>query len=469
MDMPAKINGEPGAERRARPRVVIVGGGFGGLQAARSLCHAPVDVIVIDRTNHHVFQPLLYQVATASLSPGQITAPIRSVLKRQRNTEVLMAEVTGVDTVARRVLTHGRAIDYDYLILATGSRHSYFGHPEWEACAPGLKAISDVTAIRCNILLAFEAAEMEPDPDTRSDLLTFVVVGGGPTGVEMAGQVAEIAHRAFTLDFRHFDPSTARVVLVEAGPRILPGFHASLALKSQQYLERMGVEVWIGKRVENVQKDGVIVDGEFVPAGAVVWSAGNAVEPLGSWIDAETDKAGCIRVLPDLSVPGHGEIIVIGDAMVLEQDGKPLPGVAQVAIQQGKYAARCIVRKVMGKPDGLPFRYFDKGNMATVGRKFAIYDLDALRLPGGKRIAGPIRLSGFIPWLMWLVIHCIYLVGFANRYLVTVQWAWAYFTWQRGARIITPDTGPEAATVETLLRRTEARNHSDRTPHQVGD
>ncbi len=450
---------------RHKPKVVIVGGGFGGLYAARALGHAPVDVTVIDKTNHHVFQPLLYQVATASLSPEQIAAPIRSVLRHQGNTNVIMEEVTGVDVGARRVLTADHAIDYDYLILATGSRHSYFGHPEWEQFAPGLKAISDANAVRRKILLAFEAAEIEPNAEKRRALLTFVLVGGGPTGVEMAGQIGEISHRAFASDFRHIDPADSRILLVEAGPRILPGFHESLSAASQRYLEGMGVEVWTGKRVEDVTAEGVCVDGQFIRTQCVVWSAGNTTSPVGKWTGAATDKAGRIPVEPDLSVPSHSEIFVIGDAMHLEQDGKPLPGVAQVAIQQGKYVAKRIVRQVQGQAALPPFRYYDKGNMATVGRRFAIYDLDALRLPNGKRLFGPIRLAGFIPWIMWLVIHVIYLVGFANRYLVTVQWAWSYFTWQRGARIITPDAGPHAAEPN---RMQEALTNRAVTPQNRG-
>jgi NADH:ubiquinone reductase (H+-translocating) len=428
-----------------RPRVVIVGGGFGGLYAARTFHNAPIDITLIDRTNHHVFQPLLYQVATASLAPEQITAPLRSVLRNQKNTEVLMAEVTGVDTAARRVYMRDKWVEYDYLILTTGSRHSYFKHPEWERFAPGLKAISDANSVRRELLLAFEAAEMETDEAKRRRLLTFVLVGGGPTGVEMAGQIAEISHRAFTRDFRHITPNTARILLVEAGPRILPGFHESLAAASQKYLEGLGVEVWTGKSVENVTSEGVTVGEEFIPAGAVVWAAGNITSPVGKWTGAETDKTGRVKVCPDLSVPGLPTVFIIGDAMFLEQDGKPLPGVAQVPIQQGKYVAKLIQRRVEKQLDLPPFRYFDKGNMATVGRKFAIYDLDELRTLSGKRIAGPLRFYGFWVWVLWLMIHITYLVGFANRYLVIWQWAWSYITFQRSARLITPDAGPNIA------------------------
>jgi NADH dehydrogenase len=428
-----------------RPRVVIIGGGFGGLYAARTLHNAPVDVTLIDRSNHHVFQPLLYQVATASLAPEQITAPLRSVLRNQQNTEVLMAEVTGVDTQARRVQMHDKWVPYDYLILATGSRHSYFKHPEWERFAPGLKAITDANNVRRELLLAFEAAEMESDEAKRKRLLTFVLVGGGPTGVEMAGQIAEICHRAFSRDFRNIKPNTARILLVEAGPRILPGFHESLAAASQKYLENMGVEVWTGKSVEDVSSEGVKVAGEFIPSGAVVWAAGNTTSPVGNWTGAETDKVGRVKVRPDLSVPNLPEVFIVGDSMTLEAEGQRLPGVAQVAIQQGKYVAKLIRGRVEGKPDLPPFRYFDKGNMATVGRRFAIYDLDELRTPGGKRIAGPLRFYGFWVWILWLAIHITYLVGFANRYLVIWQWAWSYITFQRGARLITPDAGPNIA------------------------
>ena len=434
-----------------RPHVVIVGGGFGGLYAARTLHNAPMRVTLIDRTNHHVFQPLLYQVATASLSPEQITAPIRGVLRNQKNTDVIMGEVIDVDTEAQKVILRDLSVDYDYLILTTGSRHSYFKHPEWEQYAPGLKAISDANAVRRNILLAFEAAEIEPDAQKRRELMTFVLVGGGPTGVEMAGQIAEMAHVTLASDFRHLDPHTARIILLEGSPRILNTFHESLSAASQRYLEKMGVEIRTNKMVEKIDEKGVTVAGEFIPAGAVVWAAGNMASPVGKWLETETDRVGRVKVKPDLSAPGLPNVFVLGDAMYLEQNGKPLPGVAQVPIQQGKYVAKLLMRRVAGKPDLPPFRYFDKGNMATVGRKFAIYDLDALKTPSGKRIFGPIRMYGFLIWLLWIGIHVTYLVGFANRYLVLLQWAWSYLTFQRGARLIMPDEASYHADPERLL------------------
>ena len=427
------------------PHVVIVGGGFGGLYAARTLGNKPVNVTLIDKTNHHVFQPLLYQVATASLSPEQITAPLRSVVRNYRNIEVLMSEVKGVDTVNQKVLLDEVEVPYDYLILATGGRHSYFGHPEWEQFAPGLKAITDATTVRRNILLAFEAAEIEMDEDKRRALMTFVLVGGGPTGVEMSGQIAEIAHRALTTDFRHIDPSWARVLLIESGPRILGGFHESLAAKSQKYLEKMGVEVRTNARVENITQDTVTVNGERLGYGSVLWAAGNMASPAGKWIGAELTKAGQAKIGPHLTVPGHDNIFVIGDTAAFMQDGKPLPGVAQPAIQMGKYAAKMIIHRVTGKPDLPPFRYFDKGNMATIGRRFAIYDLDELKTPSGKRIFGSIRFGGFFAWLMWLGIHITYLVGFGNRLFVILNWMASYLTFARGARLITPDAGPRIA------------------------
>lgn len=436
-----------------RPHVVIVGGGFGGLYAARTLHNAPLRVTLIDRTNHHVFQPLLYQVATASLSPEQITAPIRSVLRNQKNTDVIMGEVIDVDTEAQKVILRDLSVDYDYLILTTGSRHSYFKHPEWEQYAPGLKAITDANTVRRNILLAFEAAEIEPDAQKRRELMTFVIVGGGPTGVEMAGQIAEMAHVTLAADFRHLNPHTARIVLLEGSPRILNTFHESLSAASQRYLEGMGVEIRTNKMVEKIDASGVTVAGEFIPAGAVVWAAGNMASPVGKWLQTETDRVGRVKVKPDLSAPGLPNVFVLGDAMVLEQDGKPLPGVAQVPIQQGKYIAKLLMRRVAGKPDLPPFRYFDKGNMATVGRKFAIYDLDELKTPSGKRILGPIRMYGFFIWLMWIGVHVTYLIGFANRYLVLMQWAWSYLTFQRGARIITPDEAAYHADPERLLEQ----------------
>ncbi len=433
------------------PRVVIVGGGFGGLYAARTLANAPVEVVLIDKTNHHVFQPLLYQVATASLSPAQITAPLRSVVRNARNTEVMMSEVRGVDTKRQVVHTDVKDVPYDYLILAMGSRHSYFAHPEWERFAPGLKAVTDATSVRRNILMAFEAAEIEEDEARRRALMTFVMVGGGPTGVEMAGQIAEIAHRALTTDFRHINPKWARILLVEAGPRILAGFDEGLAAKSQKYLEGMGVEVRTNSRVENVDAHSVTVNGERIGCGSILWAAGNTASPAGKWVGAELSKSGQAKVSPKLNVPGLENVFVIGDSAYFEQDGHPLPAVAQPAIQMGKYVAIRIKNLTTGKPDLPPFRYFDKGNMATVGRRFAIYDLAELKTPSGKRLTGPIRFAGFFAWLMWLAIHITYLIGFGNRLMVMLNWASSYLTFARGARLITPDMGANAPEPAMLL------------------
>ena len=322
-----------------KPRVVIVGAGFGGLRAARGLRNAPVDVTVIDRNNHHLFQPLLYQVATAGLSPADICAPIRSILKRQANTSVILAEVTGVDLQEQRVLMHDKAVPYDYLILATGARHSYFGHDDWEPFAPGLKSIADATTLRRNILLAFEAAEVETDPVKRSALLTFVLVGAGPTGVEMAGAIAELAHKALTSDFRHIDPASARIILVEAGPRILATFPERLARKAHKDLNRLGVEVRTGVAVEGIDADGAVIAGQHLAAKTVIWTAGVAASLAGQWLGTETDRAGRVKVLPDLTIPEHPNVFVIGDTATLLQEGQPLPGVAPVAMQEGRYAA----------------------------------------------------------------------------------------------------------------------------------
>lgn len=421
------------------PRVVIVGGGFGGLYAARTLHKAPVQVTVVDRTNHHVFQPLLYQVATAGLSSEQIAAPIRSVLRHQHNTEVLMAEVTGVDTEKRIVHTSERALPYDYLILATGTRHSYFEHPEWEQFAPGLKSVADADAIRQKILTAFERAESTEDEAERTALLTFAIVGGGPTGTELAGQIAEIANNALASDFNHIDTHSAKVLLLEAGPNILPSFDEKLSAQSAAYLERMGVSVCTNTKVENVDAGGVTVNGQCIPARTVIWAAGNAASPAAKWTGTDMDRVGRAKILPDLTIPNHPEIFIIGDTAAFEQDGNPLPNVAQVAIQMGKYAAKSIMLRIQDKHALPPFRYFNKGDMATVGRRFAVYQLRELKTPSGKHLFGKIAFGGFFAWLMWLGVHIAFLVGFANRLIVLMQWGWAYLTFQRGARLIMPD------------------------------
>jgi NADH:ubiquinone reductase (H+-translocating) len=409
------------------PHVVIVGGGFGGLTAARALKKTQVRITLIDRSNHHLFQPLLYQVATAGLSPADIAAPIRGVLSHQKNAEVLMADVIGLKPKEKTVLMKDRQIQYDSLILATGSSPSYFNHPEWRKFAPGLKSIIDATRIRRNILLAFEAAEMEQDLEKRKALLTFVLVGAGPTGVEMAGSIAELAHQALRSDFRHIDPRLTRIILVEANQRILMSFPEDLAAKAHRKLLSLGVEVHTGIRVENVDALGVILAGAHIPAKTIIWSAGVVASPAGKWLHCEMDRAGRVCVMPDLTVPGHPEIFVIGDTAYLIQDGKALPGVAPVAMQQGRYVAKVIKKRLSGRKNIQPFQYINKGNLATVGRSFAIADL------------GKIKLSGHIAWLAWLIVHIYYLIGFRNRILVVIEWAWAYFTFQRGARLITLD------------------------------
>jgi NADH:ubiquinone reductase (H+-translocating) len=416
------------------PHVVIVGGGFGGLSAARALRRAPVSVTLIDRRNHHVFQPLLYQVATAMLSPADIAGPIRAAVRRFRTTDVRMSEVTGFDLDAREVrLADGTGVAYDYLIVASGATHAYFGHPEWEPVAPGLKTIEDATHIRRRFLLAFEAAEQEEDPEERRALLTFVVVGAGPTGVEMAGAFAEIARHSLIRDFRHIDPSTARVILLEGGPRALTAYDDDLSAYATRALERKGVEVRTGSVVTRIEADAVYVGDEKIRTRNVVWAAGVTASPLGHALGVETDRVGRVMVQPDLSIPGHPEVFVVGDLMNLAgEDGRPLPGVAQVAMQGGECAARNITRTIRGQPRQ-PFRYFDKGNMATIGRRAAI-----LQRKGFK-------LKGLLAWMGWLFVHIMFLIGYRNRVMVMVQWAWSYVTWQRGARLITGEVGADLA------------------------
>ncbi len=412
--------------RSSLPKVIIVGGGFGGLKAAKAFAKAPLQVTVIDRSNHHLFQPLLYQVATAGLSPADIATPIRSVLRDQKNTDVLMAEVTGIDVDRREVAAVDSRLSYDYLILATGARHGYFGHEAWENYAPGIKTIPDAIAIRQKVLLAFEAAERQSDPANQEVLLTFVIVGGGPTGVEMAGAIAELAHRALAADFHHIDPRQTQVILLEAGSNILATFPPDLADKARRELERLGVDVRTGSRVEEVRRDGVQVNGKWIFSPTIMWAAGVVASPAGKWLGAETDRAGRVIVTPFLSVPNHPEIFVIGDAACVSgPTGKPLPGVAPVAMQQGRYVADYIIRQVEGEKSFDPFQYRNKGNLATVGRRFAIADL------------GKIKLSGNTAWLAWIAVHIYYLIGFRNRIMVMIQWAWAYITFQRGARLIT--------------------------------
>ncbi|MGH7893030.1 MAG: NAD(P)/FAD-dependent oxidoreductase [Candidatus Binatia bacterium] len=411
------------------PHVVIVGGGFGGLAAARALRHAPVRVTVLDRRNHHLFQPLLYQVATAVLAPGEIAAPIRQLLRTQRNATVGLLEVTGIDVKKRLVLVdyegdEPQSFPYDYLVLATGVEQSYFGHDEFAKVAPGLKSLDDATAVRARVLRAFEVAEMETDPSRHRDLLTFVLVGAGPSGVEMAGALAQMARMTLKADFRRIDPTSARIVLVEGGPRILATFAEELSRKAHERLRRAGVEIRTGTHVEHIDDDGVVVDGERIASRTVIWTAGVKPSPAGTWLGAPTDHAGRVLVQPDLSVPGLPQVFVVGDTAHLEQDGKPLPGVAQVALQEGRYAGQVIASRVAGRPAPSPFRYFDKGNLAVIGRNFAILE------------SGRLRLAGFPAWCVWAGIHLAFLPATGNRLMVARQWAWTYLTKQLGSRLI---------------------------------
>jgi NADH dehydrogenase len=414
----------------ARPRIVIVGAGFGGLSAAHGLAGAGADVTVIDRRNYHLFQPLLYQVATAGLSPAQIAQPIRSILRDAPNVHVVMGEVVGVDKAQRTVQLDDRAIDYDVLVLATGSRHAYFGHDDWESVAPGLKNIDDATGIRRRILSAFEEAEQSSDSEARRRLLTFVVIGAGPTGVEMAGAIAELAHIALRRDFRVINPREARIVLVEAGPRVLASFPAALSESAQRSLERLHVEVRLGKPVSHCDETGVTIGDEHLPAATIVWAAGVASSRAANWLGVEQDRLGRVIVGSDLTVPGHPEIFVIGDtAHVSGPNGQPLPGLAPAAKQQGAYVARVLRARLAGKKPPGPFRYRNYGAMATIGRRAAVADF------------GWLKLDGTLAWLMWSLIHVSFLIGFRNRVVVMLDWIWSYVTFQSGARLI---TGPRS-------------------------
>ncbi|WP_027998748.1 NAD(P)/FAD-dependent oxidoreductase [Sinorhizobium arboris] len=413
-------------QTKHRPRVVILGAGFGGLNAAIALRRAPVEVTVIDRRNYHLFQPLLYQVATAGLSPAQIAMPIRRILSRQSNATVLMDKVEAVDTAARCVMTGSRCIPYDYLIVATGARHTYFGNDAWADYAPGLKTITDATAIRARILSAFERAEVTDDPDLRQTLLTFVVVGGGPTGVELAGAIAELSRRTIVRDFRRIDSSSARVVLVEAGERILPAMPPCLSRKAQRQLESLGVELLLGNAVAGCDDSGVrLADGTEIGSACILWAAGVVASRAAKWIAAAADRAGRVLVDERLNPPGHDEIFVIGDtASVADAAGRPVPGVAPAAKQMGRYAARAILGDMAGRQSA-PFRYRDYGNLATIGRKAAVADF------------GRARLSGYPAWLVWNFAHLWFLVGFRNRLVVFLDWALAYVRNDRAARLIT--------------------------------
>ena len=404
------------------PRVVILGGGFGGLSAATSLRRAPVDVTLIDRTNHYLFQPLLYQVATGVLSPADIASPTRFLLRRQTNAEVLMAEVTAVDLAARTVHAGASAIPFDYLILATGSRHSYFGHPEWEQVAPGLKTLEDARRIRHRFLQAFEDAERSTDPAEQDALLTFVIVGGGPTGVELAGALAEIARQALLHDFRRLHPESARILLLEGGPRLLPTFPEPLSARAQRDLGSLGVQCRTNARVTRITDDAVYVGDERITTRTVYWAAGNVASPLVKMLGVATDRSGRALVEPDLSIPGSPHVFVIGDAAVLTD----VPGVAPAAIQMGAHAAH-MIRRTLAGDSRRPFRYRDKGNLAVIGRNRAVADF------------GRLQLTGALGWWFWLLVHIAYLAGFRNRASVLLEWAYAYFTFRPGARLITEE------------------------------
>jgi len=417
-----------------KPVVVIAGAGFAGLSAAQALGKAPVRVVLIDRTNHHLFQPLLYQVATSVLSPAQIASPVREILSRQKNTTVVMGEVTGVEKQRNAVIVNSPdrklvPLHYDYLILATGATHSYFGRNDFEPYAPGLKTLADAVAIRNRILQAFEQAEAEEDAKAHRDLLTFVLVGGGPAGVEMAGAIAVLVRNSLRSQFRRIDPTSARIVLVDRGQKVLGAFADELSRGAKERLEKLGVEVHLGEGVDQIDENGVIVGGRRIASETVIWTAGVAPSPAGVWLGAETDRAGRVRVQGNLSVSGCPEIFVVGDTASLDQDGHPLGGLAQVAMQQGRYAGEVILRRVTGKPAPAPFRYFDKGTMAVVGQGYAVLQ------------SGRVHLRGWPAWLVWAVVHVLSLAQPGLRLSVFLQWAWTYFTRQRGARLIVPHHG----------------------------
>jgi NADH dehydrogenase len=418
------------------PRVVIVGAGFGGLAAAKALKNTSAEIVLIDRVNHHLFQPLLYQVATAVLAAGQIGSPIRNILRKQKNTIVILGEVTGVDKDNKCVLVsdadrEGVPLPYDFLVLATGVTHSYFGHNEFEKFAPGLKSLADAVAVRNKILHAFEQAEAEEDPSRHRDLMTFVLVGAGPTGVEMAGAIAVLVRNTLKSEFRRIDPEKARIVLLDMAPRVLGTFSEDLSEAAKARLEGLGVEIRLGYGVDQIDADGVIVAGERIFSKTVIWTAGVAPSPAGKWLNVATDRAGRVRVQQDVSVPGYPEVFVVGDTASLDQDGKPLPGVAQVAIQEGHYVGKLIHRVISGQSNPGPFRYFNKGNMAVVGKGFAVLQ------------SGKVHLSGFLAWLAWAAVHLQFLAQSSLRASVFLQWVWTYITGQRGSRLIVNHHGAE--------------------------
>src|ERR1700683_3107453 len=424
------------------PRVVIVGGGFGGLATAKALKNTPAQIVLIDRSNHHLFQPLLYQVATSVLSPGQIGSPIRNILRKQQNTTVILGEVTGVDKDKKCVFVSsadqaGVPIAYDFLVLATGVTHSYFGRDEFERFAPGLKSLADAVAIRNKILQAFEQAEAEEDSSRHRDLLTFVLVGAGPTGVEMAGAITVLIRSTLKSEFRRINPASARVVLLDRSPRVLGTFSEKLSRAAKERLESLGVEVRLGQGADQIDDEGVIVAGERISSKTVIWTAGVTPSPAGKWLNVETDRAGRVRIQPDLSVPGHPEIFVVGDTASLDQNGKPLPGVAQVAMQQGRYAAKVIHNRIAGKRPPDSFSYFDKGNMAVVGKGFAVLQ------------SGKVQVSGFGAWLTWAAVHLQFLATSSLRLTVFLQWIWTFVTGQRGSRLIVNHHESETGTPAT--------------------
>ncbi len=443
MRRPSEESGTPDS----RPRVVIIGGGFGGIEAAKALRGAKAWVTLIDRRNHHVFQPLLYQVATAALNPTNIASPIRRILRGAENIEVLLGEVASVDVAARTVRMLDGELSYDYLIVATGATHSYFGHDDWERFAPGLKSIEDATEIRRRVLLAFEAAEREDDPRRRREWTTFVVVGAGPTGVELAGALVEIARHDLTHEFHHFNPARSTVILVEAGPRVLPAYAEDLSESARKQLGQLGVEVRTGVKVIGIDQEGVSTDGRRIAARTVLWAAGVLGSPLAKTLGVPLDRVGRVEVGPDLSLPGAPEVFVIGDLAAIKQSGKPVPGVAPAAMQGGKHAARAILASIKGQPRK-PFRYVDKGSLATIGRHSAVAEI------------GKLHLSGFVAWIAWSLIHVFFLIGFRNRVLVMIEWAYLYLFRDRGSRLI---TGP----VVDLLEKSQTPGPALLEPGQV--
>lgn len=419
---------QPAPAAATKPKVVIIGAGFGGLEAARALRKSDAEITIIDRHNHHTFQPLLYQVATATISPADIAWPVRSILRKQENASVVLGAIRSIDTKARIVQADTIALPYDYLVIATGVTHSYFGHDDWQNGAPGLKTLTDATKIRSRVLLSFERAELAQNEEDRKRLLTFIIVGGGPTGVEMAGAIAEIARQTLRFDFRHIDPRAARILLIEAGPRILPTFPEDLSAYAEKSLRKMGVEVMTSTSVTDVKRDHVMLGARRIDSEAIIWAAGVKASAAANWLGAEADRAGRIKVGPDLSVPGQPEIFAVGDTATL---ATPIPGIAPAAKQMGKYAGQVIAARIAGEVLPPPFVYRHAGDLATIGRKSAVVKLNKL------------KLTGFTGWLFWSIAHVYFLIGIRNRLMVAMTWLWNYLTYQRGARLITRDDRPE--------------------------